>query len=191
MMKTSNIYIKILIFCLLATLAACTPDDPFTGFQGNIIPKDKGLLEIDFALPNYPFIQKGLKRVDLALSYSMDSMYKGFFFKRVNVSDAKEFYKFSLYPGSYYYQAIITCMCGGDSCLLGGFPYGYGGLKYTFDKVAPIIDKCVKQNDTLIDIHACLSREIPTESDFVVNGAINLAGEKILEKLRYSTAFEI
>ncbi|RLF38075.1 MAG: hypothetical protein DRN00_04815 [Thermoplasmata archaeon] len=61
--------------------------------------------------------------------------------------------------------------------------------KYTFDKVAPIIDKCVEQNDTLMDIHACLSREIPTESDFVINGAINLAGEKILERLRYSTAF--
>jgi len=61
--------------------------------------------------------------------------------------------------------------------------------KYPLNEVIPIIDKCVKQNDTLMEIHACLSQEIPTESDFVINGAINLAGEKILEKVRYSTAF--
>ena len=63
--------------------------------------------------------------------------------------------------------------------------------QYDYNKVETIVKRCVRNHDTLMDIAGCISMEMPTESDFVVNGVINLAGEIILERVRQSTAFEI
>jgi len=122
-------------FALIVFMSGCEEEDPLNGFNGTILSQDYGILEVDFELPEFQLIQSGIKRVDLALCYTMDSMYRGEFFYRSNVSDAKQIYQIQLPQGRYYYQVVITCICGGDSCIFGGFPYGYGGLKYAFDEV--------------------------------------------------------
>ena len=99
------------------------------------VPENFGILEVDFEIPGYKEIQKGIRRVDLAVCNSLDDMYIGKFFYRTNVSDAKQIYQINLPEGTYYYQAVITCTCLADSCINGGFPYGYGGMKYAFDEV--------------------------------------------------------
>ncbi|MCX6227294.1 MAG: hypothetical protein NTV01_21540 [Bacteroidia bacterium] len=99
------------------------------------IPENCGTLEVDFEIPIYRDIQKGIRRVDLAVCYSMYEMSKEEFFYRTNVSDAKQIYQINLPEGSYYYRVAITCTCSADSCINGGFPYGYGGMKYAFDEI--------------------------------------------------------
>lgn len=120
---------------LLLVFIACDRENPVEGFDGTILPENYGILEVDFKLPPYTIIQNGIRRVDLAVCHSMDEMYRGQFFHHTNVSDAKQVYQIFLPEGIFYYQAVITCTSGGDSCIMGGFPYGYGGMKYAFDKV--------------------------------------------------------
>jgi len=126
------------------TLSTCEKDPPDTGSDGVKIPDNYGTLEIDFKLPVYNTIQRGIRRVDLALCHTMDEMYRGVFFYHVNVSDAKEIYQVNLPEGRFFYQATVTCTCGGDSCIQGGFPYGYGGLRLAFDKVDIVKQKITR-----------------------------------------------
>ncbi len=114
---------------------ACVKDEPFKGFDGIQLPEDHGILEVDFELPNYKLIQDGIRRADLAVCNTMYEMNKGVFFYHSNVSDAKQVYQIVLPEGKYFYQAVITCSLGGDSCIMGGFPYGQGRMKYAFDEV--------------------------------------------------------
>jgi hypothetical protein len=126
------------IICALVIgllIFSCEEKDPFEGFDGTILPDNYGILEVDFKLPEYKLIQNGVRRVDLAVCHSMTEMYQGIFFHHSNVSDAKQVYQVFLPEGKYYYQVIITCTLGGDSCIQGGFPYGQGGMKYAFDEV--------------------------------------------------------
>ena len=116
-------------------LNGCVEEKPFTGSEGVPLPENYGILEVEFKLPVYQLIQDGIRRVDLAVCNSMDEMYRDIFFYHSNVSDVKQIYQIYLPEGRFYYQAIITCTCGGDSCIQAGFPYGYGGLKFAFDKV--------------------------------------------------------
>ena len=99
------------------------------------MPDKHGILEVDFELPEYKLIQDGIRRVDLALCYTMYEMNKGIFFHHSNVSDAKQVYQIILPEGKYLYQAVITCSLGGDYCIMGGFPLGQGAMKYAFDEV--------------------------------------------------------
>jgi hypothetical protein len=135
-----KIYKRVLVLFLAVSTAvlvfdSCDKEPPVEGFDGTPLPENYGILEVDFKLPPYTAIQKGIRRVDLAVCRSMDEMYRGQFFHHTNVSDAKQDYQIFLPEGTFYYQAVITCTCGGDSCIMGGFPYGYGGMKYAFDKV--------------------------------------------------------
>jgi len=135
------------ILVTLLTIAfcfACEKETPITGTDEIPVPENYGTLEISFKLPVYNTIQSGIRRVDLGFCYSMEEMYKGIFFYHLNVSDAKELYTIKLPEGRYYYQAIITCTCGGDSCIQGGFPYGYGGMQYTFKQVDIVRGKSVQ-----------------------------------------------
>jgi hypothetical protein len=116
-------------------IGGCEEDPPIDGNNVTKLPENYGTLEVEFKLPVYATIQSGIRRVDLALCFSMDEMYRQKFFYHSNVSDSKQVYQIYLPEGQYFYQASITCTCGGDSCIQGGFPYGYGGLKFAFDKV--------------------------------------------------------
>lgn len=124
----------IAILLVIGTTMCMKPFDPHD--QDDIVlPKNFGTLEVDFAIPFFPDIQKGIRRADLAVCNSMYEMSKEQFFYRTNVSDAKQIYQINLPEGTYYYRAAITCTCSADSCVNGGFPFGYGGMKYALDEV--------------------------------------------------------
>jgi len=145
-MKTFNSsLIRLLVLVIIGlSLTRCEDVKPLEGFDGTSLPQNYGILEVEFKLPAYPAIQKGIRRVDLAVCHSMDEMYRGIFFYHSNVSDAKQIYQIYLPEGQFFYQAAITCTCGGDSCVQGGFPFGYGGLKFAFDKVDIIKGKITR-----------------------------------------------
>ncbi|MEA1877862.1 MAG: hypothetical protein U9N86_13475 [Bacteroidota bacterium] len=76
--------------------------------------------------------KENIHRVSLGFAYTVDSLYRGEFFRKVNVSDYQKLYKITLPSGEYYYEAVITCSCDGDTCLNGGFPGGRFGMIYDF-----------------------------------------------------------
>ena len=141
MMATSNILLKNLIILsgMMAVLVGCRPgeippnDDPATD-------PTKGILIVDFNLPRYHHLpEKRVHRANLCLSHTADSLYRGLFVDCANVSDMQKSYTFTLHPGTYYYQAGLTCSALGDSCLWGGFPGGRMGLRWAIEKV--VIEK--------------------------------------------------
>jgi hypothetical protein len=136
-MKTFRINIKKLLGAIIIGLIvfSCEDETPFEGFDGVMMPADHGIMEVDFELPEYSLIQDGIRRVDLAVAHTMYDLNRGIFFHHANVSDAKQVYQIVLPEGKYLYQAVITCSLGGDSCVMGGFPYGQAGMKYAFDEV--------------------------------------------------------
>ena len=125
----------VMVMMVMMDGGACSKPIIDDGTDNVYLPANYGTLEVNFELPFYLDIPNGIRRVDLAVCYSMDDMYREKFFDRTNVSDAKQIYQINLPEGTYYYRAVITCTSGGDSCIYGGFPYGYGGMKYAFDEV--------------------------------------------------------
>lgn len=145
-MKISNKYPPCIHFAFMFAVAmvvatSCSKPVIDGGIDDVETPANYGTLEVDFEIPIFPDIQKGIRRVDLAVCHSMYEMSKEEFFYRTNVSDAKQFYLINLPEGNYFYRAAVTCTCGADSCINGGFPYGYGGMKYAFDEVIIIKGK--------------------------------------------------
>ncbi len=130
---------------LAGFLSAClkikNDDDP-------IIPDNHGTLEFRFMLPEYKVPKGSIHRVSLGFALSVDSLYRGQYFQKVNVSDYQESYSLLFLPDEYYYNAVITCSCGGDTCLNGGFPGGRFGMKYNFDKF-----EIENQKTTIIETH--------------------------------------
>jgi len=142
-MKIFNRILPGVSFVLIVVIVGNSCNKPFVpdGVDDAEIPENYGMLEVDFEIPIYRDIQKGIRRVDLAVCYSMYEMSKEEFFYRTNVSDAKQTYQINLREGTYYYRAAITCTCGADSCVNGGFPDGYGGMKYAYDEVVIVKGK--------------------------------------------------
>jgi len=136
-MRIFNKYLRYLFPAIIIGLVifSCEEKDPIEGFDGIVLPENHGILEVDFKLPEYKLIQDGIRRVDLAVCNTMYEMNRGIFFYHSNVSDAKQVYQIVMPEGRYYYQAVITCSLGGDSCVMGGFPIGQGGMKYAFEEV--------------------------------------------------------
>lgn len=124
-----------LISLLTALVISCYKPKGENGPDEMDLKENYGILEVDFELPVYRNIEKGIRRVDLAVCFTLNEMFQGNFFYRANVSDVKQFYQIYLPEGTYHYRAAITCTCGGDSCINGGFQNGYGGIKYAYDKV--------------------------------------------------------
>ena len=100
------------------------------------IPRDTiGFLEIEFVIPDYSIPKDKIHLVDLSIALDSDSLNRGLFINKANVSDSKLIYRFELLERDYYYKAVITCNCLGDTCLELGFPDGQYGMKYFTDKV--------------------------------------------------------
>jgi len=128
MMK--NLWIVILTALLLTS---CNHEDDIIASSHTIIPPDHGFVKVEFIVPEYKRIpEQNIHRVFLGFAYTVDSLYRGEFFIKVNVSDYQKLYETTLPSGEYYYEAVITCSCGGDTCLNGGFPGGKFGMKYDF-----------------------------------------------------------
>ncbi|MEA1878357.1 MAG: hypothetical protein U9N86_16050 [Bacteroidota bacterium] len=122
-----------IIFSIGMMLVSCNPEDDIIGSEDIPIPPDHGFVEVEFLIPEYKRIpEQNIHRVSLGFAYTVDSLYRGEFFRKVNVSDYQKLYKITLPSGEYYYEAVITCSCDGDTCLNGGFPGGKFGMKYDF-----------------------------------------------------------
>ena len=120
-------------------------DDPFID-NNKSEPTTTGVLEVDFKLPYVPLPAQRIHRIDLSIARSADSLYKGLFISSANVSDSKSLYRFVLTPGSYYYQAAITCSCQADSCLWGGFPGGQWGKRWAIDQVDVLLGEVIRES---------------------------------------------
>ncbi|MFA5815084.1 MAG: hypothetical protein WC865_05650 [Bacteroidales bacterium] len=139
---------RIIGILVLAFLAACDPDGDILGSDEVIIPADQGTLEFRFILPEYDIPKDKIHRISLSFAFSVDSLYRGQFFRKVNVSDFQEVYT-QYFPGDeYYYDAVITCSCAGDTCLNGNFPGGRFGMKHAFNKF-----NIENQKSTVIETH--------------------------------------
>lgn len=134
--------IRLIIIILVSfSLFGCNDED-FGTTTGSETERDlTGILDIHFVF-NIQGIPPGMiKRADLSLAYTADSMYRGEFFRAINVSDAISKYRFYLPPGTYYYHATIICLAGGDSCKYVQFDGGQFGLRMDGGKVELLANK--------------------------------------------------
>jgi hypothetical protein len=136
---------KYLIIILIAAVALKCNDEP-AGGDDIITPVTTGVLEVDFKLPYVALPTSKIHRINLSIARTADSLYKGLFISCANVYDEKSLYRFVLAPGSYYYQAAITCSCLADSCLWGGFPGGRYGVRWAVDKVEVKLGEVIRES---------------------------------------------
>ena len=142
-----KIYHWIGIF-LIGLVAACDPVGDNSGLDDVLIPPDQGVLEFRFILPKYNIPPEKIHRISLSFAHSVEDLYKGEFFKKINVSDYQEVYTLYFPEADYYYDAVITCSCAGDTCLNGDFPGGRYGMKHNFNKFS-----VVNQKSTVVETH--------------------------------------
>lgn len=130
----------ILLAALL--LAGCEPDVPDN--NSGIEAKPTGTLRVLFKI-SHPWIPVNrVVRAELHVAKDGMEIYKGNFIQSANVTSFQDVYFFYLEPGSYYYEAVIACICGGDSCSAGGFPGNKWGTKHTMGKFNIEEDKVVQ-----------------------------------------------
>lgn len=133
-MKKQIIHIQnlALSFIILIVLTSCDPvEDILAGSDGNQISTIYGSIQLDFPITDDKVPHRCVKRTDISISYTADSLYRKEFVTVANVSSYQSLYEFVLEPGKYYYQAAKTCICGGDTCLWGGYPGGQNGTIWT------------------------------------------------------------
>ncbi len=127
-------YLLYKIFCILVLLVliGCDPnEDVPNGTNPNIISPIYGTVQLSFPIDDANVPQRCIKRADLSIAYTADSLYRKEFVTVANVSNYQSLYEITLEPGTYYYQAAKTCICGGDTCLWGGYPGGQNGMIWT------------------------------------------------------------
>ena len=139
MKKTVLIWAVLLALLLIS----CGPaDEPDNG--GGLEAAPTGTLRVIFRI-SHPWIPvKRIVRAELHVARDAIEIYKGNFIQSANVTSFQDEYFFYLEPGSYYYEAVIACLCGGDSCSAGGFPGNQWGTKHTMGKFT-ISEKTVTQ----------------------------------------------
>jgi len=140
--------LTIIAILFIGFLAACDPVIDDNGIDNVIIPANHGSLEFRFILPVYEIPKENIHRISLSFAFSVDSLYRGQFFRKINVSDSQEVYTLYFLPDEYYYDAVITCSCAGDTCLNGGFPGGRFGMKHNFNRF-----NIENQKSTVIETH--------------------------------------
>jgi hypothetical protein len=131
-MKKSIFPLALLAGLFLAAACNKTPVDPNNNNNnnGNTTTKIVGTLEIEFRVPTSFLPPSRVLRADLSIAKDAESLYKGRFLQTANVYNSTLNYRFSLEPGTYYYQAGIICVAQGDSCSAAGFPGGQFGMKW-------------------------------------------------------------
>lgn len=139
---------KQLLFGLgfIIALFGCDPDSPGTGPGDGGLDPVYGRVDFNFPIPTSSLPAGKIRRVDLSLALTIDSLYRQQYCTAANVTDYKQVYSFSLLPGRYFYQAGVTCTCGGDSCLYAGFPGGQMSVWWTSGWVDVIKGKVVTKN---------------------------------------------
>ncbi|MFO7617158.1 MAG: hypothetical protein R6V75_07890 [Bacteroidales bacterium] len=137
--------IRLTLICLMALLGSCDPEEPLPDNGTDGTDTWKGAVEFDFEVPQTGVPARGVRRVLLHIAQTADSLNRKDFYSSANVSDHKQKYTFHLPPGRYYYQAGVTCTCGGDTCLYGGFPGGQLSVWYTSGYVDVELGKTTNQ----------------------------------------------
>lgn len=122
---------------IVSSLLSCEPDiiDDTLVDDTEVL---MGKLTVNFEIKHIWIPPRRIVRVGLHVAESAQLLYQGDYYQSANVTDGRQYYTFSLPPGSYYYEAIIACICEGDSCSAGGFPgnqYGKKHIMGTFDIV--------------------------------------------------------
>jgi hypothetical protein len=139
-----RIYNYLIVILLTITAVSCKVEIP--DVENPETKVTTGVLEIDFKIPYTSLPASKIHRIDLSIARTADSLYRGLFISSANVYDEKTLYRFVLEPGSYYYQAAVTCSCLGDSCLWGGFPGGRYGVRWAIDKVEVALGKVIRES---------------------------------------------
>ena len=114
-------------------MMACDPDEiiePNTNDDQAIF----GTLEVEFRYKHVWIPVDRIVKVGLHVAETAQLLYQGDYFQSANLTDNRPFYSFRLPPGTYYYEAIIGCLCEGDSCSAGGFPGYQFSQKHTMGK---------------------------------------------------------
>jgi len=140
--------IAIIGIAFITLFISCDPIIDVEEIDQIIIPANNGSLEFRFILPVYKIPKQNIHRISLGFAFTTDSLYRGLFFRKINVSDFQEVYTVYFPEHEYYYDAVITCSCGRDTCLNGGFPDGRFGMKHNFNKFSIEIQK-----STVIETH--------------------------------------
>ena len=122
---TKYLFLSILI---VANMVACDPDEDIPTDNENTLSSVYGSISLAFPIDDIHVPERCIKRADLSISYTADSLYRKEYITVANVSNYQSLYKFTLEPGTYYYQAAKTCICARDTCLWGGYPGGQNGM---------------------------------------------------------------
>jgi hypothetical protein len=138
MKSISVISILGLLFLFSCDKTPVGPVDP----TDNITPRITGTLEIEFRVASSFLPPSRVLRADLSIAKDAESLYKGRYLQTANVYNSKLIYQFTLEPGTYYFQAGIICVAGGDSCSSASFPGGKFGMKWALGTAE------VKQDET-------------------------------------------
>jgi hypothetical protein len=117
---------KLFILIFTVILFGCEDPESVDITDPGLELDSKGILDIYFIYNIQGIPKDRVKRADLSLAYTADSMYRGEFFRATNVSDVISKYRFYLPPGVYYYHATLLCLAGGDSCRYSEFGEQFG-----------------------------------------------------------------
>jgi len=136
-MRLRELFILIFTVMLFGCEEPGLIDNPDSGLELD----STGILDIHFVYNIQGIPRDRIKRADLSLAYTADSMYRGEFFRATNVSDVVSKYRFYLLPGTYYYHATLRCLAGGDSCIYSGFAEQFGYRMMDGGKVEILANK--------------------------------------------------
>ena len=110
------------IILILVLLSGCDPHEDIINPDENIFSPIYGSVQLDFPIDDKHVPERCIKRADISIAFTADSLYRKEYVTVANVSNYQSLYKFNLEPENYYYQAAKTCICGRDTCLWGGLP---------------------------------------------------------------------
>lgn len=135
-------------FALSACLAAACNTIEIPDDDNRLDGKPTGTLSVIFKI-SHPWIPVNrIVRSELHVAKDAMEIYKGNFIQSANVTSFQDVYFFYLEPGTYYYEAVIACICDGDSCSAGGFPGNKWGTKHTMGTFTIMEDKVTQVNPT-------------------------------------------
>jgi hypothetical protein len=124
--------IRFMTLILILTIpAGCDNGEDIINPGNNGHSDNYGRIQLDFPLDDVHVPLRCIKRADLSIAYTADSIYREEYITVANVSDYQKLYEFILEPGVYYYKAGKVCTCGRDTCLWGGYPGGQNGMLWT------------------------------------------------------------
>ena len=132
MIKVKRYIECVFLFILMLSLfPGCDPNEDIIDTDENQYSTLYGSVQLDFPIDDIHVPLRCIKRADLSIAFTADSLYRKEYVTVANVSNYQGLYKFNLEPGTYYYQAAKTCICGRDTCLWGGYPGGQNGMLWT------------------------------------------------------------